>query len=185
MCIQSMGRKAVLITLVAVMAASGCGSPDSNQSQDEPTDTLSPAAAQCVSAHPAGEPFDVGDVSATSADPASAAPAGEAPMSDGVAPAPPTVDTVVAECRAEGGSGCDESFISREAARCIAESLAFEPGLEAWDIALMYQHSYHRVVWGVENLLEDLGEDGYSGKSLTLDAVRGNLLGRTTWRATP
>jgi len=178
--IEALGRKAVLIALLAVLGTSGCGSPESDDSQNEPTDTLSPAAEQCISEHPAGEPFDVGDV--TTADAAAANPA---PMSGAVAPATPTLETFVEECRSQGGSGCDDSFISREAARCIAEGLAFEPGLEAWDIALMYHHSYHRVVWGVQNLLEDLGNDGYSGKSLTLDAARGDLLGRTTWRATP
>jgi hypothetical protein len=178
------------VALVAALAVAGCGSPEPDESQDEPTDTRSPAVEQCISAHPPGEPFDVGDVAVSnaapaSAAPASAAPASEAPMSGAVAPTSPTVDTFTAECRAEGGSSCDESFISREAARCIAESLAFEPGLEAWTIGMTYHHSFHRVVWGVENLLEDLGDDGYSGKSLTLDAARGTLLGRTTWHATP
>jgi hypothetical protein len=193
--LKTMGTAAVLVALVAAKAALGCGSPESNDSQDDPTDTLSPEIEQCISTHPASEPFDVGDVTVASAASAGAAPASPAPadaapaspaqMSDAVAPAPPTVDTFVAECRADGGNDCDESFISREAARCIAESLAFEPGLDAWNIAMTYHHSYHRVVWGVENLLEDLGDDGYSGKSLTLDAARGALLGRTTWRATP
>jgi hypothetical protein len=174
-----------LVALVAALAAAGCGSPEPEEGQDEPTDTRSPAVEQCISAHPPGEPFDVGDVAVASAAPASAAPASAAPMSGAGAPVSPTVDTFTAECRAEGGSSCDESFISREAARCIAESLAFEPGLEDWTIAMTYRHSFHRVVWGVENLLEDLGQDGYSGKSLTLDAARGTLLGRPTWRATP
>jgi len=159
----------------SALVAAGCSSPESDDSQDERLDTPSPEAQQCISEHPASEPFDVGDVTVANA----------APMSGAVAPAPPTVETFAEECRSEGGTGCDESFISREAARCIAERLAFEPGLDAWDIAMTYHHSYHRVVWGVENLLEDRGDDGYSGKSLTLDAALGTLLGRTSWDATP
>ena len=159
----------------AVLVAGGCSSPESDDSQDEPVDAPSPEAQQCISEHPASAPFDVGAVTVGSA----------APMSGAVAPAPPTVETFAEECRSDGGTGCDEGFISKEAARCIAESLAFEPGLDTWGIALMYNHSYHRVVWGVENLLEDRGDDGYSGKSLTLDAARGTLLGRTSWQATP
>jgi hypothetical protein len=78
-------------------------------------------------------------------------------MSGAVAPAPPTVDTFAEQCRAEGRQRLRREFISKAAARCIAESLAFEPGLDAWDIAMTYHHSYHRVVWGIENLLEIAG----------------------------
>ena len=39
------------------------------------------------------------------------------------------------------------------------------------------------IQWGVENLLVDNGPDGYSGESLTVDAVNGRVLGRTTWSA--
>ena len=158
----------------ALLVAGGCASPESNDERDGSADTPSPEAEQCISEHPAGEPFDVGDVTVASA----------APVSGAVAPAPPTVDTFATECREDGGTGCDESFISREAARCIGESLAFEPGLDVWLIAMTYNYSYSRVVWGIENLLEDRGDDGYSGKSLTLDAALGTLLGRTSWEAT-
>jgi len=167
---------AALLTVgLTVGLAGGCSGPASDDNQDEPVDAPSPEAQQCISEHPAAEPFDVGDVTVAS----------PAPMSGAVAPAPPTVETFAEECRSEGGTGCDASFISREAARCIAERLAFEPGLDAWDIAITYHHSYHRVVWGVENLLEDRGDDGYSGKSLTIDAALGTLLGSTSWQATP
>ena len=165
----------LVLAIFSVLLASSCASPDPEGSPEEPGDTVPPEAQLCISEHPASEPFDVGNVTVASA----------APMSGAVAPAPPTVDTFAAECQSAGGTGCDQSFISKEAARCIAESLAFEPGLGDWEIAMTYHHSYHRVVWGVENLLEDRGADGYSGKSLTLDAALGTLLGRTSWQATP
>jgi hypothetical protein len=140
-------------------------------------DFVADEARQCTSDHPASEPFDVGDVTVVSAAPMSGQPAPEA--------AAPTVASFAAECKAEGGADCEAAFISKEAARCIAQQAGLEPGLEAWTIAMTYHHSYHRVVWGVENLLEDHGSDGYSGKSVTVDAVSGSVLGRTDWRATP
>jgi hypothetical protein len=161
------------LSVFVVLVAGGCSSPESHDSQDEPADTPSPEAVQCISGHPAAEPFDVGDVTVASA----------APMSGAVAPAPPTLDTFTAECHSDGGTDCDESFMSKEAARCIAQSLAFDPGLDAWGIAMTYNYSYSRVVWAIENLLEDRGADGYSGESLTLDATLGTVLGRTSWHA--
>lgn len=98
--------------------------------------------------------------------------------------APATMETFVAECRSMGGTSCDEGLISKEAARCIAEKESFAPGLDAWSIGLSYQVSYHRLAWGVENLLVNRGAGDYSGQSLTLDAVSGRVLGRSNWLAT-
>ena len=159
----------LLVALFGALGCSGAEPVDDTQAQQT---AVSAEVSACIDGHPAGEPFDVGDVLVAS--PASAAPA----------PTPPTAETFAAECRADAaGSGCDERFLSREAARCIAQGAQFRAGLDEWTIALTYHNSYHRVVWGVENLLVDDGPDGYSGESLTVDAVDGRVLGRTTWRA--
>ena len=89
----------------------------------------------------------------------------------------------VAQCQSAQGTNCNEAFISKEAARCIAQSASLEPGLEPWTIALGYTASYQRLIWSVENLLVNNGAAGYSGKSLSLDAATGRVLGRTGWMA--
>jgi hypothetical protein len=94
-----------------------------------------------------------------------------------------TEDSPAADCRSAGGSGCDEPFISLEAARCIAQHAQLEPGLTEWTLSLTYLNSYRRVSWEVQNVLVDDGPD-YSGKSLIVDAVDGQVLGRTSWRST-
>ncbi|MEY4546375.1 MAG: hypothetical protein RL685_2570 [Pseudomonadota bacterium] len=159
----------LLLALFGAIACSGSDPDDDTQTQQH---AVSAEVSACIEGHPAGVPLDVGDVVVAS------------PMSGATAPTPPTAETFAAECRADAaGTGCDESFLSLEAARCIAQDAQFRAGLEAWTIALTYNDSYHRVVWGVENLLVDNGPDGYSGESLTVDAVNGRVLGRTTWSA--
>jgi hypothetical protein len=162
----------------AVFLLISCSGSDREQGTDtQGRDFVSEQTSRCISDHPASEPFDVGDVTVAS----------PAPMSGQSVPevAAPTVESFAAECQAENGTGCDEAFISKEAARCIAQQDRLEPGLEPWTLAMTYHHSYQRIVWGVENLLEDHGNDGYSGRSVTLDAVSGKVLGRTGWSATP
>lgn len=117
----------------------------------------------CIDGHPASEPFDLGEV-------------------DGSGPA--TLEAVAAECRSSGGTGCDERFISLEAARCIAQDARFEAGLEPWSLSLSYESSRRRVTWGVQNVLVDQSPARYSGQSLILDAVTGRELGRTSWSTT-
>jgi hypothetical protein len=160
-------RTLFLAGVVACIAAA-CSGPDAKQENVGETGSnfVSAETSACISEHPAAEPFDVGDGTDVSA-----------------GSAPPALESFRAECRSAGGAGCDESFMSKEAARCIAEKERFAPGLEAWTIRLSYEASYHRLVWAVENLLEDRGADGYSGQSLTLDAVNGRVLGRTAWSA--
>jgi hypothetical protein len=96
---------------------------------------------------------------------------------------PAALESVQAECRSAGGMNCEEPPISQEAARCIANNEQFAPGLEAWNIGLAYENSYHHLVWSVDNLLRNVSADDYSGQSLTLDAVSGRVLGRTNWNA--
>ena len=133
---------------------------------------VSTETSACIADHPSEQPFDVGEASATSGGTGSTVES-------------PTVESLAAECREASGTGCDGDLISKEAARCIAQNEHFEAGLDAWSIGLAYLHSYHRLAWGVDNLLVDHGADGYSGQSLTLDALSGRVLGRTGWSAMP
>jgi hypothetical protein len=74
--------------------------------------------APCVERFPATVPFDAGWPPSVDA----------MPMQPGV-PAPVrTPDAVVAECASQGGTNCDaDSFISMQAARCIARATAPQP----------------------------------------------------------
>jgi hypothetical protein len=145
--------------LLLLSCALGCSGPDPQPDDaTQQPDFVSDQVSNCIADNPASEPFDVGDVTPPGA----------------------SMQTFVTECEAAEGSRCNEAFISKGAARCIGVSERFEPGLEPWTIGLRYHNSFHRVVWGVENLLENQG--GFSsGKSLTLDAVDGKVLGRTDW----
>lgn len=167
---SAFGARFLTLPLFGAFACSGAEPDAGTDTQDR---AVSAEVSACIASHPASEPFDVGDVVVGSPAPGSGAPE----------PSPPTVEAFAAECRAEGGTGCDAAFISREAARCIALDEQFPAGLGEWEIALTYHHSYRRVVWGIQNVLVDNASD-YAGESLTVDAVNGRTLGRTSWRAT-
>jgi hypothetical protein len=133
-------------------------------------------ARQCMADNPPTDPFDVGDVAIASL----------APGSTGPEPQAPSVFTIASDCVASGGTGCDAArFISREAASCLAELSGFEAGIQPWSIALVYHHSHGRVVWNVMNVVNDDGAEGYSGGTLTLDAMDGRILSRSGYTATP
>jgi hypothetical protein len=143
-----------------------CSASDSKQ--DRPTDTgaefVSDETTACITSHPAAEPFDVG----------------QADISDNPSP---TLETFQSKCRSAGGSGCDASFISKEAARCIAQNEKLATGLEPWSIGMWYEDSYRRLGWEIQNVTEDQGPT-YKGTTLTVDAVSGRVLGRSNWSTT-
>jgi hypothetical protein len=125
---------------------------------------VSDATTACISDHPASEPFDVG----------------QADTSDSPNP---TLEMFQSQCRSAGGSGCDAAFISKEAARCIAQNEKLETGLEPWMIGMWYEDSYRRLGWEIQNVTEDQGST-YKGTTLTVDAVSGRVLGRSNWTTT-
>ncbi len=125
-----------------------------------------PASARCISAHPSGEPFDVGG---ERIDPIT----GEVAL--------PTVESIVAECELARGADCNSSLISKQAARCIAEIEQFALGLIPWEIRLEYQYGLNLITWGVANM-EERGVDGARGRVLALDAVDGSIVARYAWR---
>ena len=161
-----MRHLAAAVAAVALLIACSGSAPKQDDTAGTTREFVSAETSACIDQHPPGEPFDLGDVSAE--------------MSGGGAP---SVESLAAECRAGNGTGCDGELISLEAARCIAQNERFEPGLDPWTLGLTYHHSYHRLVWGIENLLVDNGAADYSGQSLTVDALTGRVLGRTGWSA--
>jgi hypothetical protein len=152
--------------LLALAFAFACSGSDSKQ--DAPQDTgpefVSDETTACITGHPASEPFDVG----------------QADTSDSPSP---TLETFQERCRSASGLGCDGAFISREAARCIAQNEKLETGLEPWSIGMWYEDSYRRVGWEIQNVLVNQGST-YKGTTLTLDAVSGRVLGRSNWSTT-
>jgi len=154
------------VTLSFMCCLVACSAADSKQGGPENagSNLVSDETAACISGHPAAEPFDVG----------------EADVSAG---ANPTLDTFQSQCRSAGGAGCDGAFISKEAARCIAQNEKLETGLEPWSIGMSYKTSYRRLSWDVQNVTEDQGAT-YGGTTLTLDAVSGRVLGRSNWSTT-
>ena len=150
--------------LLAAVLVWSCSGSDPKQDSLENTgpEFVSDETSACIDGHPAGDPFDVGEPEASGS-------------------ASPTLDTYESQCRSAGGSGCDGAFISKEAARCIAQNEKFEAGLEPWTLGMSYEHSYGRLGWEIQNVLTNEGT-AYSGKSLTLDAVSGRVLGRTDWK---
>lgn len=148
--------------VLALFGAVACSGSEPDEGEDTQPAAVSPEVSACISGNPPGEPFDLGQIE------------------DGSST---TLEGFSAECRSSGGRGCDEPFISLEAARCIARDSQFQAGLEQWALSLKYEVSYRRVTWGVQNVLVDDGPANYSGESLVIDAVSGRVLGRTSWRA--
>lgn len=149
--------------LLVLSGAIACSGSEPGEPDDGQPPAVSAEVSACISNHPPGEPFDLGQVEEGS---------------------PATLEAFLAQCRSAGGSGCDERLISLEAARCIALDQQFQAGLDEWVLSLKYEVSYRRVTWGVQNVLVDDGPANYSGQSLIIDAVSGRVLGRTSWRAT-
>ena len=156
----------LLALTLAFAGPVGCSGsePEQDGSQDAGPEFVSDATSACISEHPAAEPFDVG----------------QADVSDSLHP---TLETFQSRCRSAGGSGCEGTFISKEAARCIAQNEKLETGLEPWIIGMWYEDSYRRVGWEIQNVTEDQGTT-YKGTTLTLDAVSGRVLGRSNWSTT-
>jgi hypothetical protein len=131
-------------------------------------------ARACIADNPPGSPFDVGDVVVG------------APPPGSPAPDPPSAETIADMCAMYGGTGCYAgAFISKAAASCIATLNEFEAGLEPWRIALTYHDGHKRVVWNVTNKLVEQPGGAFSGQVLTIDGTAGNVLGRSSYGATP
>lgn len=95
--------------------------------------------------------------------------------------APPTLADVARDCSEQGGVNCDErSFISLEAATCIARVSGLAAGVRPWSATLGYVARYGRVVWTLTTVREASASSS-RGELLVLDAVSGDELERTTY----
>jgi hypothetical protein len=118
---------------------------------------VSVEALACATQFPAKEPFEVGDA-----------------QGDPVA-------TIAAQCRAQSGTNCAPgTFISRQAALCVAESAdAVGARVQVWSTALDYHAPDRRVEWLLSAWRERDGECCGMGWSLRIDASTGDILAQS------
>jgi hypothetical protein len=136
-------------------------------------------ADACITDNPPAVPFDTGD-SGFRAQPAPA-PGGTPALLP-----PPTAEDIAQICRAEGGSGCDAAtFISKQAAICIASERELPLGVRSWDVALNYYGNHQRVGWGITTVDYESSDGNSSGTVMVLDAVSGAELDRGVYISTP
>ena len=168
-----------LLLLAVVALGGGCSEAMSPASASSPKDAGADSNG-CVSQHPRGS------AAIASAD---------------------MLATVLADCRKDDGeclasTPCtgsvanriceDSSFITPEAALCIAMSAGLERGLDAPTVTLVYNYAYRRVIWSVMNVLYDgtrvlppgaPGSKNSSGFWFSVDAVTGEGQGPGQWTA--
>ncbi len=92
-----------------------------------------------------------------------------------------------ANCTQDGGSGCDATtFISQDAALCLAADANLAAGIKPWTAQLTYHHGVKLVRWNVQNTTYDHGPyDGIGGDYLAFNAVSGALIDSGKWSAIP
>lgn len=105
------------------------------------------------------------------------------PSLEGVEPERHASD-IATECEAVGGMNCAaEFYLSVFAAECLAREYGLEEGLSGIEARLSVVGT--DVQWQVQNVLEDNGADGRSGRQLNLDAITGELVDDLVWAAEP
>lgn len=162
-------RFALLIGFIA-----GCGGSASETRSSTP----SSPAERCTADHPQGGLLDIGDVPNVARAPMDGFPAESLPS--------PTAEDIAKNCINDAGTGCDASeFITRGAAVCLVDLHGFALGSKPWSVALTYRYNDKRVVWNFMNVLNDSGANGYSGATLSLDAIAGTVLREGSYSATP
>lgn len=96
------------------------------------------------------------------------------------------VDEVLAECEASGGTGCAAaSLISSAAAVCIAESDGLAAGVVDWQVWMVFHNTYLRPVWNVDQTAYQKKDGTSGGEGVSIDAVTGEILGRSAWEGQP
>jgi hypothetical protein len=105
------------------------------------------AAASCVERFPLTGPLNVGLPQTN----------GAVPGRPGVPLPKPTLDPILADCSAHGGSNCDaRGFLSNDAAVCVARDMAPKPALAAnvfWKASLGFNLESRRIEWSVAALI--------------------------------
>jgi hypothetical protein len=163
-----LGMRGRELGLLALLIHCGAGANDGD-----------PVADACIADNPPPVPFDTGD-SRFRPQPAPA-PGGTRALRP-----PPTAEDIAQACRAGGGSGCDAAtFISKQAAICIASERELALGVRPWDVALNYYGNHQRVAWGITTVDYESSDGSASGAVMVLDAVSGAELNRGVYVATP
>lgn len=111
-----------------------------------------------------------------------------APADGGAPPAIAPQDRAASECVAAGqpASACDASLLmTREAALCVAKSLGLSSGIAPWKAGITYNFKYQRIIWNVQNTLEDDGLGSQAGEFVAIHAIDGTKLGEGQWGSTP
>jgi hypothetical protein len=120
------------------------------------------------------------------------------PRSSAPVAAADELSQTLSDCNADKvahvGSNCDSTaFVSSGAAICVAQAAGLESGLSTLSAGLSYDPRYHRVAWGVSNLLYDDAHpppsDGGSGTSggrfFAIDAETLSVLWQGAWDRVP
>lgn len=96
---------------------------------------------------------------------------------------PPVTPEDIAEECAEDGEPCDAgAFITRDAALCIAEAEGLAEGIAKWRANLVYNYTFRRPVWAVQNTtLDDPANCEKEGEGVMMDAETGEVLDRYGW----
>jgi hypothetical protein len=97
----------------------------------------------------------------------------------------PVTPEVVQQWCIDDNHECDAAeFITRDAALCIAETQALEPGITDWYANLTYSYRFKEPVWQVVSITaEDADGTEVAGWILTIDAVTGGFLVLDEWGA--
>jgi len=151
----------------------GCDAEPEDEIQDGETTGEEDEALACVEDHsPAeGYGFETDNVDEC-----------PQPPGGGLECPPITPETIAAECD-EDGSPCDpDAFITREAARCLAELEDFDAGLVEWRFDLIYHSGHQLPIWAVSNTtIIDEGDCREEGETLSFDAQTGELVELEQW----
>ncbi|MCB9476660.1 MAG: hypothetical protein H6684_08945 [Deltaproteobacteria bacterium] len=84
-------------------------------------------------------------------------------------------------CEEDEGANCDpETFMTADAALCVADYHGLKKGECGWTATMRYRNSLDAVAWMVSNVtIFERGDRG--GRELVIQATTGELLEENTW----
>jgi hypothetical protein len=169
-----------------VLLFCGCGGSSTDTAPAHATVSVESCRDQFAASKGYGYESDVSSTSAPPPDDAGSA--ADAGASDAAAEASSDtdLDEVVLECQQGGGTACDSTqFLTHQAALCVARQAGLAAGVAPVRAGLLFQVTFRRVAWNVENVLHDDGQGSQSGDSMLIDAVNGAVLQSGSWGSTP
>jgi len=95
---------------------------------------------------------------------------------------PPTPESIALECSTAGVTCDPDTFITREAAECVARLAGVEPGLEPWSVNLLFASDTLRPMWVIQNTThQEPSNCSAGGQSIRIDAVSGEAEPISGW----